>query len=143
MDCSGLTTPVAACVCPGCVCSSVMELTKQALKSLPGKPSVHKELPPKAHPQMLESVRSKSRDALAAALGGMDSGQQSPGNVGSDAENGGSSRMQGITGAYARKDNDDDDASQIGLQSNRRISIRVDVPSGLFGPVLARSVLAR
>ncbi|XP_044954741.1 uncharacterized protein LOC123404866 [Hordeum vulgare subsp. vulgare] len=66
--------------------SSVMELTKQALKSLPGKPSAHKELPPKAHPQMLESVRSKSRDALAAALGGMDSGQQCPGNVGSDEQ---------------------------------------------------------
>ncbi|XP_044405835.1 uncharacterized protein [Triticum aestivum] len=77
-----------------------MELTKQGRPPLPsrprrssvpmtsqqpGRPS-QPSPPPKANPQMLESLRSKLREALAAALSIMDSGQQSSGNSGSAGE---------------------------------------------------------
>ncbi|XP_037463702.1 uncharacterized protein LOC119335709 [Triticum dicoccoides] len=105
---------------PSVVKKMAMSPKVQMLKSPPsqfsaGKRSVQKELPPKAHPQLSESVRSKFREALSAALS-TDSDQQSSGNVslvGSAGDNrqadGG--RMQGITAVFqdAGKDDDDDD----------------------------------
>ncbi|XP_073356672.1 uncharacterized protein [Aegilops tauschii subsp. strangulata] len=75
-----------------------MELTKQGRPPLPPRPrrsSVPVSMtqqperaspPAKANPQMLESLRSKLREALAAALSIMDSGQQSSANAGSASE---------------------------------------------------------
>ncbi|XBI11203.1 hypothetical protein VPH35_138305 [Triticum aestivum] len=103
---------------PSVVKKMAMSPKVQMLKSPPsqlsaGKRSVQKELPPKAHPQLSESVRSKFREALAAALS-TDSDQQSSGNVslvGSAGDNrqadGGT--MQGITAVFQVAGKDDDD----------------------------------
>ncbi|KAM3297261.1 hypothetical protein ACQJBY_039236 [Aegilops geniculata] len=77
-----------------------MELTKQGRSPLPPRPRrssvpvpmtqqperASQPPPPKANPQMLESMRSKLKEALAAALSIMDSGQQSSANAGSASE---------------------------------------------------------
>ncbi|XP_037459321.1 uncharacterized protein LOC119330320 [Triticum dicoccoides] len=120
---------------PSVVKKTPMSPKVQMLKSLPsqvsaGKRSVQKELPPKAHPQLSESVRSKFREALAAALS-TDSdqqvGQKPSGNVspvGSSGENrqadGG--RMQAITAIFqdAGKDDGGDDDSVTKVAAIRR-----------------------
>ncbi|EMS51629.1 PHD finger protein 3 [Triticum urartu] len=120
---------------PSVVKKTPMSPKVQMLKSLPsqvsaGKRSVQKELPPKAHPQLSESVRSKFREALAAALS-TDSdqqvGQKPSGNVspvGSSGENrqadGG--RMQAITAIFqdAGKDDGGDDDNVTKVAAIRR-----------------------
>ncbi|KAM3191881.1 hypothetical protein ACQJBY_069242 [Aegilops geniculata] len=105
---------------PSVVKKMAMSPKVQMLKSPPsqlsaGKRSVQKELPPNAHPQLSESVRSKFREALAAALS-TDSDQQSSGNVSlvglaGDNRQADGGRMQGITAVFqnAGKDVDVDD----------------------------------
>ncbi|KAM0923124.1 hypothetical protein ACQ4PT_005694 [Festuca glaucescens] len=94
----------------------------QMLKTPPsqlsaGKRFVHKELPPKAHLQLSESVRLKFRETLAAALS-IDSdkqmGQQCAGNVPTLGSAGGNihadgGRMQGFTTAFQVAGKDDDE----------------------------------
>ncbi|KAM0849626.1 hypothetical protein ACQ4PT_053613 [Festuca glaucescens] len=94
----------------------------QILKSPPsqlsaGKRFVHKELPPKAHLQLFESVRLKFRETLAAALS-IDSdeqmGQQCAGHVPTLGSAGGNiqadgGRMQGFTTAFQVAGKDDDE----------------------------------
>ncbi|KAK1611193.1 hypothetical protein QYE76_034866 [Lolium multiflorum] len=111
----------------------------------PAQRSVHKGLPPKAHLQdQFDSVRSKFREALAAALvigSDQQMGQRSAGNVpplGSVRTGGGA--MQGFTTAF-QVPGKDDDGNVTKLAASRRsehggmlhTNLRPDMTTELWG----------